>query len=528
MSGTARRILIAGYYGHGNAGDEAILAAMLASLRNLSKDGLSFTVVGGDPARIAAEHGVDAVSSLDVPAVVDAVRASDLVILGGGGLFQDYWASPLETFLTPAQGGLPAYLAIPALAALLGRPFMIYGVGVGPLTTDEGRRLTRIAFELCQAATVRDRESLELLQELGLPGPGGVEIELAADPAFDLPPASAEEVNRLLSKWGVTPGEPLYGVALRHWSFGPAPEGWEEEVAKALDRFLAETEGRLLFLPFHTGGAGLNEHDPAVHRRVREAMATARERAILVEDRLGAQPLAGVLARCRTVLAMRFHAALFALRGAVPVAALAYDPKVASLLASAGLSALSLPPERWRAGEILDALRRAREPLSNSLSALAPLARRSAVRALEVLAAGRPELPEAQRFLSETAVAKTLAAVRLQQDLSRLQALAKGQEENLGPLRALVRTQKEKLELLEDQVHALEGRSEWLEQELDGLREQRDIVLSERNEVARRLFELEGTIAYRLLTRFWALMRLLFPEGSRRRALYRGVRRAVG
>ncbi|HKV10302.1 MAG TPA: glycosyltransferase, partial [Thermoanaerobaculia bacterium] len=38
----------------------------------------------------------------------------------------------------------------------------------------------------------------------------------------------------------------------------------------------------------------------------------------------------------------------------------------------------------------------------------------------------------------------------------------------------------------------------------------------------------EGTIAYRLLTRFWALMRLLFPEGSRRRALYRGVRRAVG
>ncbi|HEX6864755.1 MAG TPA: polysaccharide pyruvyl transferase family protein, partial [Thermoanaerobaculia bacterium] len=479
MSGTARRILIAGYYGHGNAGDEAILAAMLASLRSLSGDRLSFTVAGGDPARIAGEHGVEAVSSLDIPALVEALRASDLVILGGGGLFQDYWASPLENFLTPAQGGLPAYLAVPTLAALLGRPFMIYGVGAGPLATDEGRRLTRIAFELCQAATVRDRESLALLRELGLPGPGGAEIELAADPAFDLPPAPAEEVDRLLSKWGVAPGEPLFGVALRHWSFGPAPAGWEGEVAQALDRFLEGSEGRLLFLPFHTGGSGLNEHDPAVHRRVREAMAAARERAILVEERLGAQPLAGLLARCRTVLAMRFHAALFALREAVPVVALAYDPKVAALLGSAGLPELALLPERWRAEEILAALRRARQPLSGFGSTLAPLARKSAARALEVLAAGPPELPEAQRFLNETAIAKTLAAVRQQQDLSRLQALVKGQDENLGPLRALVRTQKEKLELLEEQVHALEGRSERLEQELDGLREQRDIVLSE-------------------------------------------------
>ncbi|HSK79683.1 MAG TPA: polysaccharide pyruvyl transferase family protein [Thermoanaerobaculia bacterium] len=547
MAGTARRILIAGYYGYGNAGDEAILAAMLAGLRSLGGDGLSFTVAGGDPARIAADHGVRAVSSTDIPAVVDAVRESDLVVLGGGGLFQDYWPSSPETLLTPAQGGLAAYLAVPALAGLLGRPLVIYGVGIGPLGTDEGRRLTRIAFELCQGATVRDRESLELLSGLGLPEPGGVEIELAADPAFDLPPAPGEEVDRLLSGWGVAPGEPLYGVALRHWSFGPAPEGWEEEVGKALDLFLAGIEGRLLFLPFHTGGLGPHEHDPAVHRRVREALTTGRERAILVEDRLGARELAGAIARCRLVLAMRFHAALFTLRGGAPVVALAYDPKVASLLARAGLSSLSLPPERWQAGAVLDALRRAGEPrwretLSGFAGAMAPLARQSAARALEVLAGGAPELPESRRFLGEVAIGKVLATVRQQADLARLQALvkdqeqslgsldrlAKGQEESLGSLRALAKDREEKLELLEKQVRSLEGRSEMLEQELEGLREQRDIVLSERNEVARRLYELEGTIAYRLISRLWGLMRLLFPEGSRRRALYRAVRRVVG
>ena len=71
--------------------------------------------------------------------------------------------------------------------------------------------------------------------------------------------------------------------------------------------------------------------------------------------------LAGVLGRCGRVLAMRFHAALFALAAGVPVAGLAYDPKVPSLLAGAGLASLALPAERWRAEEVVSALRRAGE-----------------------------------------------------------------------------------------------------------------------------------------------------------------------
>ncbi|HEY4562389.1 MAG TPA: polysaccharide pyruvyl transferase family protein, partial [Thermoanaerobaculia bacterium] len=138
------RILIGGYYGHGNAGDEAILAGMLDALRAL-RPGLEVTVASGDPARTTAEHGVRAVAAGDLPALIAAVAASDLVVLGGGGLFQDYWPVPEETFLTERQGGLLAYLAYPALAALLGRPAMIYAAGVGPLATEEGRRLTRVA-----------------------------------------------------------------------------------------------------------------------------------------------------------------------------------------------------------------------------------------------------------------------------------------------------------------------------------------------------------------------------------------------
>lgn len=552
MSNTTRHILIAGYYGYGNAGDEAILAAMLADLRSLSGD-LTFTVAGGDPARLAAEHGVRGIASADIPALVDAVRASDLVILGGGGLFQDYWEVSSETFLTADQGGLFEYLAVPVLAGLLGRPLVIYAVGVGPLGTDQGRRLTRIAFGLSRVAAVRDPASLELLRELGLPGPGGPKIVLAADPAFDLAPVSAGEVDRLLAGWGLKPGEPLLGVALRHWEFGSTRAGWEGEVAGGLDLHLGDFDGRVLFLPFQTGGPGPNENDPAVHRRVREALA-ARERAVFVEQALRPAELAGLLGRCRLVLAMRFHAALFALNAGVPAVALAYDPKVSSLMAAAGLSALSLSAERWQAGDLRDALRQAadrrwREAAAGFGSAMRPLARRSAELALGVLAAPPPERSEPRAYLGELAVEKILASGRQRSELvelrSRLALLGEdlasarkdldwARRDHEETLRELERTFEDleevrrELESTRVQQDESEERIQVLEREEEALWEQRDILLSERNELARRLDELERTLAYRLVSRFWRLMRRVFPEGSRRRRLYRAVRALLG
>ncbi|MFP5288942.1 MAG: polysaccharide pyruvyl transferase CsaB, partial [Thermoanaerobaculia bacterium] len=528
MSGAARHVLIAGYYGHGNAGDEAILAAMLSDLRSLGGN-LTFTVAGGDPARLAADHEVRSVSTTDIPALAEAVRGSDLVILGGGGLFQDYWESSFETFLTPAQGGLLSYLAVPTLAALLGRPLAIYAVGVGPLRTEQGRRLTRVAFSLCGAATVRDPESLELLRELGLPEPSGPRIELAADPAFDLVPAVGEETDRLLLEWGVGDAEPMYGVALRHWGFGAVP-GWEAEVARALDLFLAGVEGRVLFLPFHTGGAGPNEDDPAVHRRVRESLA-ASDRAILVERGLRPEELAGVLGRCRLVLAMRFHAALFALGAGVPTVALAYDPKVSALMAGAGLVRLSLPSDRWRAEALLDALRQApdaREAVSGFAAARRPLARRSAELALGLLAAPAPELPDPRRFLAEIAMDKVLATDRHWKELERLRTELQSRSDGLGVARKEAAELRRELESARALAQDREARVEALAYERDALREQRDLLLTERNDVARRLNEIERTIAWRLVSRFWRLMRALFPEGSRRRAVYRAGRRLAG
>jgi polysaccharide pyruvyl transferase CsaB len=510
-----RRILIGGYYGHGNAGDEAILAGMLDALRAPRPD-LEFTVASGDPARTIAEHGVRAVAAGDLPALIAAVAASDLVILGGGGLFHDYWPVPEEAFLTRRQGGLLAYLAYPALAALLERPAVIYAAGVGPLATEEGRRLTRVAFALCRRATVRDPGSFALLAGIA----PGLPVELAADPAFRLRPAAAPEIDRLLAALGIGADERLTGVALRHWDFGVSPEVWEAEVARGLDLHLADRSekmpGRLLFLPFQSE-AGTYEDDLAVSRRVAAALGHP-ERALVVDRRLRPAELAGLLGRCERVLAMRYHAALFALAADVPVAALAYDPKVASLLEEAGLGEVALPPARWRAEEIAAALRRAVTPAAGFVEERRRRAGRAAEAALEALDTGAPPRSEADRFLAATAMAKIVAVLRLE---SEGEALRHRQAELLDQRSALERLRRESEARAHQEIQELD-------RERAALREQRDLILAERSDLDRRLTALERTLAYRAVSRFWRLMGKVFPEGSRRRKLYRLGRRALG
>jgi polysaccharide pyruvyl transferase WcaK-like protein len=82
------RLLQLGYAGHGNAGDEALLAAELAALRALEPD-VDLRVVSGDPAATERIHGVDAVPRANPLALQAALRWCDGLVVGGGSLLQD-------------------------------------------------------------------------------------------------------------------------------------------------------------------------------------------------------------------------------------------------------------------------------------------------------------------------------------------------------------------------------------------------------------------------------------------------------
>ena len=77
VSSQSESILIAGYYGFGNTGDEAILAAICDDLRERQPD-VKLVVVSGDPAATEATHGVTSVAWTDISQLIAAVSASGL------------------------------------------------------------------------------------------------------------------------------------------------------------------------------------------------------------------------------------------------------------------------------------------------------------------------------------------------------------------------------------------------------------------------------------------------------------------
>lgn len=75
---------------------------------------------------------------------------------------------------------------------------------------------------------------------------------------------------------------------------------------------------------------------------------------------------------------------------------------------------------------------------------------------------------------------------------------------------------------------SLRQRNEDLRNTLQHVRAQRDHLLQERNELGRRLAELEDTLAMRGARRLWRLLDRLLPPRSRRRAVYRLLRAGLG
>jgi polysaccharide pyruvyl transferase CsaB len=356
------KIFVAGYFGFANAGDEAILSSLLAQLRG-GNPSVEITVSSGDPASTAREHGVRAVARNNIQAIDRAIVSADLVLVGGGGLFQDYWGADPDTLLSDEHWGLSYWTGCALLGALHGKPVMLCAVGVGPIESEQGARLTRAACEAATAITVRDQGSKAVLVRIGVPAE---KVMVTADLAFAFSPGEVESLP--------LPKPPVVAVAVRPWSIGVHPDFLEREIASALDIFVEQTGGSALLLPFQQIEGEL-EDDRAIARRIVAKMRFASQ--AVVSEGLSASGIYRVIERSDAVLAMRLHALLFAAMCGVPAVAISYDPKVDSTLALlAGEPALAVGSLEARvlARRMLDAIHSKPAAAGRTLAVLRSLA----------------------------------------------------------------------------------------------------------------------------------------------------------
>jgi len=320
------RVVISGYYGFNNLGDEAVLYSMLQSLRR-AVPGLEITVLSNDPPATAREYGVQAVDRWNMRAVAGAIGRSRLLISGGGSLLQD--VTGLQSLLY--------YLGIIWIARLLRRPVVYYAQGIGPVNTGLGRRLTGITTRGARAVTVRDDESARDLESMGVRRA----VEVVADPVLGLHPDDLDRTigANVLKRHGVTPGKCVVGVSVRSLP-GPAI-AWENQLAGALD-LLARAGRTVVFVPMHR---------PADLITSREIASLMKEPHVIIGEKLNVPQMLSVVANLDLLVGMRLHALIFAAVGGVLPLGVVYDPKVERFLRRIDLNPAGTP-DRIQAGDL--------------------------------------------------------------------------------------------------------------------------------------------------------------------------------
>ena len=340
--------VICGAYGMENAGDDAVLSAIVTALRRIDGS-MPITVLARRPKSVAARFSVGAIHPLRLLRWMATMRRARLFISGGGSLLQDI----------TSRRSLWYYLLTIRLAKRLGCAVQLYGCGIGPLRSPRSREATARILNACaDIVTLRDKDSAALLDTLGVTKP---RILLAADPALGQSPTALRE------------REPCLGIALRDW-----PGLWTHipELAAAIRRACDTYKLAPVFFCFA----------PEDRQAVRSVCAELSDLpcSVSVEPRR--------IGRMSLVLSMRLHGLVFALRDGAPAAGVSYDPKVDAFCREAGLPCLPLAEVTADAlsHRLDEAIHLDTEQLSAAAEALARRADISAGAAAQLYAEGAP------------------------------------------------------------------------------------------------------------------------------------------
>lgn len=305
------KIVISGYYGFNNAGDEAVLYSIISALKSLRPD-VELTVLSNDPTSTMADHGVKAVNRWNVADIWHALNKADLLISGGGSLLQDVTGSRSVLY----------YLAIVRFAKLLSKPVIFYANGVGPVRKNVNKFLIAQVANSVDTITVRDTQSLTDLHDMGVTRPLS---RVTADPALgiDANKVDIAKGRELLANAGVDLDKPVLGIAIREWE---GLEGFTEVIAQVADDLVAEG-WQVALVPMHYP----KDLEPS-----KLIVAKMKNSAYVIEQKLLVDDLLSIIGNFNLLVGMRLHALIIAAVMNVPFVGISYDPKVDRFLEITG------------------------------------------------------------------------------------------------------------------------------------------------------------------------------------------------
>lgn len=324
-------VLISGFYGYHNLGDEAMLAGLIRWLRRRGERPI--TVLSGNPRDTQKRHRVNTFPPAPHRSKRELFRNASqsylgtllqhrLVILGGGDLLRDG-----QDYDVAGR-----WLKILQDAQRLGRKTAIIGVSVGEIWKPETQELIPKVLNRVDLIAVRDRSSQSKLQSLGVTQ----QIHLMADMAlWGLPELGQPEYEHRPQS-----DPPQIGISLRLLSNrGQSAssidlDDFRQQVAQVLDQ-LVETQNAIIqLLPFQSlTKFYLPEDDDYIAALEVLRYCRPSPRLILHRHLDSLANLKSALEPLDLLIGMRLHSLILATGLGIPTIAAAYDPKVTGFMA---------------------------------------------------------------------------------------------------------------------------------------------------------------------------------------------------
>lgn len=295
-------VVMSGYYGFNNTGDEAIMISMHKNIQQMG-DNYHITVLSNNPVGTREKYGIEAVYRFGFWEVLRAVRDCDVLLSGGGSLLQD----------STSTRSLMYYLSITVAAKLMGKRVMLYANGIGPVSGKRNRRLVKQVVNRADLITLREENSYDELLSMGV---NPKKCFVTADPVFTMESITKDEAKSLLEAEGIPLDKPLVVVSVRNWR---EMDRFIDRFAKLCDTIIEKYDRTIVFLAMQM------PNDITVSEKVRKKM---KQNAYILHNNYSPYEVMGIISLSNFILSMRLHTLIFAARQKVPLIGFIYDPKI--------------------------------------------------------------------------------------------------------------------------------------------------------------------------------------------------------
>lgn len=303
-------VVLSGYYGFHNSGDDSILWSIIKILKEKCPN-ISITVLSKSPQETSKIYGVDSINRFSIGKIIRLLRRTKLLISGGGSLLQDITSSK----------SLYYYLFIMWAAKLCGAKVMLYANGIGPIRRKGNLRLVKNAVNRTDLVTLREKASKEELSSILK---DHIPVFVTADPVYSLENAEKSVVETALADAGCSPEKEFFIISVREW------KGFDKDFVEKISAFADYISEKYnvfpLILPMQ------NPYDRKISESLSEKITVP---CGIFKKELSPQTVLGIVEKARFVLGMRLHTLIYAIKNNVPVIALDYDPKVSAVMEAA-------------------------------------------------------------------------------------------------------------------------------------------------------------------------------------------------